>query len=136
MTDDAAPDVFALIESTREEPVGHLEGHLTERDRADLELLHAAGSPQHARPSRRSADALGRVLAFLALVAFVVMLVIVVTAIAAAAADGRPATISDGLDPLWRLIIAICVLCVGWEAVAWIRDEIRRHRDGPPGGSP
>ena len=77
MTEDAVPDVFALIEETREEPVGHLENQMTARDEADLELRYAAGAPQHARPSRRSADMLGRVLVALVVLGVVAVAVIV-----------------------------------------------------------
>lgn len=135
MTDDAVPDVFALIEQTREQPVGHLEDHVTPRDLADLELLHAAGSPQHAKmPSPRSAEALGRLLVSLVVIGLLVMLVVVLSAIASAAADGTAATIDDSLDPLWRLIIALAVVCIVWELGNWIREERRRRRGG--GGPP
>jgi len=97
VTDDAAPDVFALIQATTTEPVGHLEGHVTARDEADLELLHA-GTPQHARPSRRSADALGRILLALAVVTAVSATVIVAGEVVA--------------TPGWRRAeqVACCVL--------------------------
>ena len=133
-------DVFAVFEATREEPVPHLEPRVTARDRADLKLLRSAPSarrvPQHARPgsvSDRRVNVVGLALVLALVVGIVAALVVVVTAIAAAAADGGEATVSGGLDPLWRVGVAVSVLSVVWQAVAWYREERRRR---PGGGSP
>lgn len=117
----AADDLMELILRTAEEPAGHLEGHLTPRDAADLDLLHAG--PQHAHASRRSADGLGRLL-LLAVVLTVAALAVIV---AAELVGSRVWRVAEQVAA-WTLVVpgaVVLLLCLGCAALAAVG-----HRHG------
>ncbi len=126
-------DVMALIKATAQEPVPHLESRVTPRDVADIELLYAVG-PTRRGPVRRSPrQALARArtaFAFALLVFLGVVIGVIVAATAAAADTSGPVTLSDDLDPLWRAMVALAVVAIVWEAIAWVREELARRRAG------